>query len=77
MRCHLVHWLTTKVHEITTERAKGIKEFILLQIGKGSEKGVPDGAVESRISLVEEPSGSRRGLAHEQDSHTIWTITLS
>jgi hypothetical protein len=73
-RAHLVYRLTAKIHEITSERTKGVQKFLVLQEGKSGKECAPDSAVEARVLLIEESPGSRRRFAHEKYSYTIRTI---
>jgi len=74
---HLVHWLSAKIHEITTERTKRIEKIVCGERRNDSKKCFLDGAVESRICLIEKSPGSRWRLSHKQDVYTLRTVMFS
>jgi hypothetical protein len=74
---HLVHRLAAEIHQITTERTKRIKKIGFREARDSGNKRFPDGAVKSRVCLIEKPPRSRRRLSHKKDFYTVRTVAAS
>jgi hypothetical protein len=71
----MVYRLSTQVHQIATERAKGSEKIVVLNAGQRADKTVANRSVQPRISLVEKSSRRGRCFADEEHPHAARAIT--
>ena len=68
---------STQVDEVAAESAKGFEKAAFTEGRERIDEGLADGAVKSRIGLIEKPSGNRWRFADEKDADTARTVAPS
>ena len=76
-RFESIYRVGAKVDEVAPGSLKPAKKVVRSEGRIDHQESIPDGAIETRILLVEESSGRRRSLADEQQPHGIRTIAAA
>jgi len=66
--------MRARIDQITTGALKSSQEAFIVDGGIDGVKSIPDGPIQTRVAVVEEPAGRGRSLSDKEQPHGSGTI---